>query len=182
MGTYDGKEFDNRELEFALGEGIDLNIPIGLEKALYKMNEKEKSRITLQPKYGFGSSGNAALGVPPNAVLQYVVELKGFTKVMYNISCRIEIRLPNLYWELASLLVVFTLFQAKEAWQLNGVEKLECSREFKAKGTKYFSEEKYRLAAAQYKKIVDFLKSEARKFRNLGFRPCRMRSMHAKLT
>jgi len=51
--------------------------------------------------------------------------------------------------------------KAKENWQLDGKEKLEMSRGFKDKGTNYFNEQKYGLAAKQYKRIIDFLKTEA---------------------
>ena len=35
---------------------------------------------SIQFQYGFGSAGNATLGVPPNAYLEYEVELKSFQK------------------------------------------------------------------------------------------------------
>ncbi|CAG7649952.1 unnamed protein product [Allacma fusca] len=129
-GSVDGKQFDNRDVTFILGEGIDSDIPHGVEKALVKFSEREKSRLILQPAYAFGNSGNPALGVQPGATVTYTVELKSFVK-------------------------------ASEAWQLTGQQKLESSRDFKAKGTRYFSQEKYRLAIGQYKRIIDFLKAEA---------------------
>lgn len=132
QGYYGDKLFEERDVVFNLGEGSSKahNVPYGIEKALYKFTENEKSRLTLQPKYAFGVQGNAELGIPPNAVVSYIVELQRFTK-------------------------------AAEAWSLNGQQKMECSREFKKKGTDYFSEGQFRLAVDQYKKIGNFLKAEA---------------------
>ncbi|RVE44294.1 hypothetical protein evm_011018 [Chilo suppressalis] len=76
----DGKVFDTRTVTFNLGEGIDSNICEGIERALEKFLKDEKSRITIQPKYAFKSEGNAALGVPPNSAVEYVVTLKSFEK------------------------------------------------------------------------------------------------------
>jgi FK506-binding protein 4/5 len=71
--------FDQRELSFNLGEGLENNIPDGVEQALLKFKKQERSLIKLTPAYGFGS-GNEQLGVPPNANLEYEVELKSFEK------------------------------------------------------------------------------------------------------
>jgi hypothetical protein len=40
---------------------------------------------------------------------------------------------------------------------------MECAREFKETGTKFFQQKKYALAAKSYKRIVEFLKMEASK-------------------
>ena len=72
--------FDQRELSFNLGEGLENNIPDGVEQALLKFKKQERSKIKLTPAYGFGSAGNEQLGVPPNANLEYEVELKSFEK------------------------------------------------------------------------------------------------------
>ncbi|XP_034828550.1 FK506-binding protein 59 isoform X1 [Maniola hyperantus] len=76
----DGKVFDTRTVTFILGEGIASNICDGIEKALEKFNQGEKSRLTLQPKYAFKSEGNAELRVPPNSVVEYTVKLVSFEK------------------------------------------------------------------------------------------------------
>ena len=72
--------FDQRELSFNLGEGLENNIPDDVEQALLKFKKQERSKIKLTPAYGFGSAGNEQLGVPPNANLEYEVELKSFEK------------------------------------------------------------------------------------------------------
>ncbi|CAG9120782.1 unnamed protein product [Plutella xylostella] len=76
----DGKVFDTRTLTFPLGEGGEVNIPDGLERALEKFLKGEKSRVTLKPKYAFKSEGNAALGVPSNSSVEYTVKLTNFER------------------------------------------------------------------------------------------------------
>ncbi|GBP52482.1 Xylulose kinase [Eumeta japonica] len=76
----DGKVFDSRTVTFSLGEGSEINICEGIERALEKFQKDEKSRLTIQPKYGFKSEGNAELGVPPNTAVEYIVKLNNFEK------------------------------------------------------------------------------------------------------
>jgi FK506-binding protein 4/5 len=80
IGRHGDVVFDQRELSFNLGEGLENNIPDGVEQALLKFKKQERSLIKLTPAYGFGSAGNEQLGVPPNANLEYEVELKSFEK------------------------------------------------------------------------------------------------------
>ncbi|OWR43675.1 hypothetical protein KGM_210582 [Danaus plexippus plexippus] len=76
----DGTVFDNRTVSFVLGEGAEINICHGLERAIEKFNLSEKSILTIQPKYAFMSEGNSEMGVPPNAVVEYTVKLVSFEK------------------------------------------------------------------------------------------------------
>jgi FK506-binding protein 4/5 len=80
IGRHGDVVFDQRELSFNLGEGLENNIPDDVEQALLKFKKQERSLIKLTPAYGFGSAGNEQLGVPPNANLEYEVELKSFEK------------------------------------------------------------------------------------------------------
>ncbi|CAG4946213.1 unnamed protein product [Colias eurytheme] len=79
-GKYGDKIFDTRTVTFTLGEGSDQNICEGVERALEKFLQDEKSRLTIQPKYAFKSEGNTELGVPPNTVVEYTVKLVSFEK------------------------------------------------------------------------------------------------------
>ncbi|KAM4795798.1 peptidyl-prolyl cis-trans isomerase FKBP5 [Rhinophrynus dorsalis] len=72
--------FDSREVTFVLGEGEDCNIPIGIDKALEKMQRGEHSRLHLTPRYGFGEKGNPLFNIGPNAHLTYDVILNSFEK------------------------------------------------------------------------------------------------------
>jgi FKBP-type peptidyl-prolyl cis-trans isomerase len=73
--------FEERELSFPLGEGSEFGICEGLERAIEKFKKGEKSRIVLKAKYAFKAEGNSDLGIPPNADVEYEVELKNFEKV-----------------------------------------------------------------------------------------------------
>ena len=50
--------------------------------------------------------------------------------------------------------------RAKESWQMDGEEKLEQSKIFKAKGTDFFKQGKYDMANTKYNKIIEFLEHE----------------------
>ena len=50
--------------------------------------------------------------------------------------------------------------RAKESWQMDGDQKLEQSVIFKDKGTDFFKQQKYELAANKYNKIIEFLEHE----------------------
>ena len=80
IGRHDGKIFDEREVSFNLGDGLEHNIPDGVEQALLKFKKQERSILQLKPQFGFGSSGNEELGIPANASLEYEIELKNFEK------------------------------------------------------------------------------------------------------
>uniref|UniRef100_UPI00398ED0DB peptidyl-prolyl cis-trans isomerase FKBP5-like n=1 Tax=Pristiophorus japonicus TaxID=55135 RepID=UPI00398ED0DB len=75
-----GVLFDQREVKFVVGEGEDQDIPIGVDKALEKMQRGEHCILHLKPKYGFGDLGKPGFNVPPNAELDYELLLKNFEK------------------------------------------------------------------------------------------------------
>lgn len=50
VGKVNGTVFDDREVQFPLGEGTEHNIPEGLERALERFKKGEKSTIKLAPK------------------------------------------------------------------------------------------------------------------------------------
>jgi len=80
IGRHAGKIFDEREVSFNLGDGLEHNIPDGVEQALLKFKKQERSIIQLKPQFGFDSTGKEELGIPPNASLEYEIELKNFEK------------------------------------------------------------------------------------------------------
>ncbi|KAG8190375.1 hypothetical protein JTE90_022019 [Oedothorax gibbosus] len=90
VGKHDGKQFEERDVKFELSEGCEVGVVNGIETALQKFNKGEKSKIVLAPKYAFGSSGNAELGVPPNATVEYEVTLKAFEKEKESWNMSIE--------------------------------------------------------------------------------------------
>lgn len=80
LGKVDGKVFDDRTLEFEVGEGLNLFIPRGVEFALEKMKKKEEAQVTLKPEYGFGSKGWKEKEVGGEATLVYDITLIKFEK------------------------------------------------------------------------------------------------------
>lgn len=79
-GKYEGKIFEQRDVSFNLGEGAEVGIVDGVEKALEKFKKGEKSQLIIQSEHAFGSEGNSKLNIPPNATVEYVVTLKTFEK------------------------------------------------------------------------------------------------------
>lgn len=73
--------FEDREVEFVLGEGEESGIIDGLDVAIKKMKNKEKCRLEIQPSMAYGEQGNTDFDIPPNSVLQYDVEMLKFEKV-----------------------------------------------------------------------------------------------------
>lgn len=53
VGKVNGTSFDDREVQFPLGEGTEHNIPEGLERALERFKKGEKSTIKLAPKVSY---------------------------------------------------------------------------------------------------------------------------------
>lgn len=81
VGKYNEKVFDERDVQFTLGEGEASNIIEGIEEALRHFKLEEKSRLKIKSKYAFKTIGNAEFNIPPSADVEYIVELKNFEKV-----------------------------------------------------------------------------------------------------
>ncbi|XP_076249482.1 FK506-binding protein 59kD isoform X2 [Calliopsis andreniformis] len=79
-GIYDGKEFEDRDVQFCLGEGEDCDIVEGVEKALESFKAGEKSKLKINSKYAYKNIGKPEFNIPPNATVEYIVELKSFEK------------------------------------------------------------------------------------------------------
>uniref|UniRef100_A0A8C4V6G1 peptidylprolyl isomerase n=1 Tax=Falco tinnunculus TaxID=100819 RepID=A0A8C4V6G1_FALTI len=79
-GFCGGTRFDCKDVKFIVGEGEDHDIPIGIDKALEKMQRGEHCILYLGPRYGFGEAGKPKYGIQANAELVYEVTLKSFEK------------------------------------------------------------------------------------------------------
>jgi len=80
-GKYSGnKEFDNRSIKFNIGDGLDVDIPVGLETGICRMKKGERAELTVDPKYGFGKDGRKSKGVPGDSQLVYDITLKSFER------------------------------------------------------------------------------------------------------
>lgn len=82
VGRHEERIFDERDLEFNIGEGEEFGVITGVEVALEKMCQGETSRLVIKPKYAFGADGNEQLQVPANAFVEYTVTLNEFEKAV----------------------------------------------------------------------------------------------------
>ena len=77
----DGRIFENeREVEFIVGEGDEQGIIPGLEQAVLKMKQFEKSRFVIQASEAYRTEGNTEFNIPGGAELLYEVEMLRFEK------------------------------------------------------------------------------------------------------
>uniref|UniRef100_H3BAW6 peptidylprolyl isomerase n=1 Tax=Latimeria chalumnae TaxID=7897 RepID=H3BAW6_LATCH len=81
--------FDCRDVKFVVGEGEDQGIPIGIDKALEKMQRGESCLLHLKPQYGFGDTGKPEFNIEPNVELDYEVTLKSFEKLKHRWRCSV---------------------------------------------------------------------------------------------
>lgn len=80
IGKHEGKIFDERDVDFNIGEGEDVNIPEGVELGLLRFGLHETSRLIIKPRYAFGAVGCKDLNVPENATVEYTVTLNDFER------------------------------------------------------------------------------------------------------
>ncbi|XP_050077726.1 FK506-binding protein 59 [Anopheles maculipalpis] len=78
VGRYEGRVFEERDVEFCMDEGKEFGVVTGVEVALERFSKTEMSRLVLKPAYAFGAEGNGELGIPPNATVEYTVTLNDF--------------------------------------------------------------------------------------------------------
>ncbi|XP_064824138.1 peptidyl-prolyl cis-trans isomerase FKBP5 isoform X2 [Oncorhynchus masou masou] len=72
--------FDSRNVHFVVGESEDMGVPLGVDRAMEKMQKGECCMLYLKPKYGFGKDGKAQHKIGPNSDLMYEVTLNDFEK------------------------------------------------------------------------------------------------------
>jgi FK506-binding protein 4/5 len=74
----DGTEVENvKEKHIVIG---DEHVVAGLEQAVESMKAQEKALFKVHSRYAYGTTGNAALKIGPDAQLTYEVELVSFEK------------------------------------------------------------------------------------------------------
>lgn len=94
-GKYDDKVFEDRDVEFDLGEGNDIGLVEGIEIAVAKMAVGEVSRFKIKSNYAFGTKGNEQFKIPPNATIVYTIKLNDCEKVMDDWKYSAEERLEH---------------------------------------------------------------------------------------
>lgn len=77
-GMYEGRVFDERDVEFVVGEGVDHGVIKGVEDGLLKFKKGEKSLLRIAPNKAFGTTGSTQFNIPPDATVEYEVTLKSF--------------------------------------------------------------------------------------------------------
>jgi FK506-binding protein 4/5 len=80
-GRYNGTQFEDRDVTLVIGEASEVGVVDGVEQALKKFKQGEKSLLQVKAKYAYGADGNETYNIPPNADIEYEVELKKFEKV-----------------------------------------------------------------------------------------------------
>lgn len=79
-GSCGGRLFDCRDVSFIVGEAEDKGVPLGVDRAMDKMQRGECCILYLKPKYGFGSEGKPEYNIGPDTDIVYEVTLKDFKK------------------------------------------------------------------------------------------------------
>ncbi|XP_056129586.1 peptidyl-prolyl cis-trans isomerase FKBP5 isoform X2 [Lampris incognitus] len=79
-GSCRGRLFDSRDVRFVVGEGEDKGVPLGVDRAMEKMQKGECCVLDLKPKYAFGNEGKPEHKIGPNEEVIYEVTLKDFQK------------------------------------------------------------------------------------------------------
>ncbi|XP_040890906.1 peptidyl-prolyl cis-trans isomerase FKBP5 [Toxotes jaculatrix] len=79
-GSCGGRLFDCRDVTFIVGEAEDKSVPLGVDRAMDKMQRGECCVLYLKPKYGFGSEGKLEYKIGPDKDIVYEVTLKDFER------------------------------------------------------------------------------------------------------
>ncbi|KAL2090962.1 hypothetical protein ACEWY4_013225 [Coilia grayii] len=79
-GSCGGRTFESRDVRFTVGESEDVGVPLGVDRAMEKMQKGECCLLYLKPKYAFGAEGKLKYDIGPNADVVYEVTLKDFAK------------------------------------------------------------------------------------------------------
>ncbi|KAM9859652.1 peptidyl-prolyl cis-trans isomerase FKBP5 isoform 1-T2 [Aulostomus maculatus] len=79
-GSCGGRLFDCRDVRFTVSEAEDKGVPLGVDRAMDKMQKGECCLLYLKPKYGFGSKGKPEYKIGPDKDLVYEVTLKDFER------------------------------------------------------------------------------------------------------
>ncbi|EDV29300.1 uncharacterized protein TRIADDRAFT_51478 [Trichoplax adhaerens] len=75
-GSNESNVFEDKDVRFFIGDGNSAGILPIIETAILKLKQGEIAAVSVSPAYGFGEKGNTELSIPPNASLEYEIELK----------------------------------------------------------------------------------------------------------
>lgn len=126
-GTYEGELFDERDVEFVIGDGFEHGVIEGVEKGLCTMRRYEKAKFFIKSMYAFKDVGNTEFGIPPNA-----------DEIIYEV-------------------VVFDFERVKEIYEMNYTEKIDKSKDLKERGLKCVRACEYQKAIEYYERIMKYV-------------------------
>lgn len=130
LGRYKGRVFEDTDVELVLGEGSESGVIEGVEVGLADMKKNERVHLDILPSYAFGEEGSDKFDIPPRAAVEYEVRLLEFDKM-------------------------------KETWDYANIqERVDDAVSVKEKGTKYFRENKFRLAHRVYTRALGIVNDE----------------------
>ncbi|KAI6199986.1 Peptidylprolyl isomerase [Aphelenchoides besseyi] len=81
VGRYGDRVFFDKEIEFILGEGSEVGLPEGVDRAVRRINRGEKCRVHLKGRYAYGTNPPAEFNLPANAEVEFTLFLPEFEKV-----------------------------------------------------------------------------------------------------
>lgn len=127
-GCYKNELFDERDVEFIIGDGFEYGIIEGVEKGICKMRRYEKAKFFITSQYAFKNVGNEDLRIPPNA-----------DEIVYEIC-------------------LFDFERVKEIYEMNYDEKLEKAHDLKDRGLKCVRSYEYQKAIDYYERILQYIR------------------------
>jgi FK506-binding protein 4/5 len=83
VGRLGERVFYDRKVEFILGEGVEVGLPEGVDRAIRRINKGEKCRVILKGRFGYGLHPPAEYDLPPNAEIEFTLFLPDFEKVCF---------------------------------------------------------------------------------------------------
>lgn len=120
---------DEQTVEFNLGEGSEIGIPLGVELALMQMKLYEKCRLVIRLPYAL-----------PEEISQKVVRI-----------------VENYYEELIYEVRLNKFESPKNVHQLSHEDRFRIAKKYKEKGNGYFKRQQYDMAIKFYNKIIEYL-------------------------
>jgi len=128
-GTYQGENFDERDVEFIVGDGHEHNIVEGIEKGVVTMRRYEKAKYFIKPQYAFKEAGSEVFGIPANA-----------EEIVYEV-------------------VLFDFTRAKEIYEMSYGEKVERATLLKERGLKSIKRGDHETAVQHYERLLEHVAS-----------------------
>lgn len=81
VGSHEGRVFYDQNVKFELGEGSEVGLPEGVDRALRRINKGEKCRIIVKgSRFTYGAHPPADYKLPVNAELEFTIFLTDFEK------------------------------------------------------------------------------------------------------